>query len=395
MKSKVLAGLFILISLAIGCVTEFNAKLPSGDEQILIVDGNIMEDTTVIIQLSKSYSMDSSYIPPEIFNIDAQVTLVGSNGYESSPATSLGKGKYALTTGTLDDNTEYGVKIIYNGDTYQSALSKPLSTPEIDSISWGQSEKYGPVSIYVSTHDNDMKDAKFFLWDYVEDWEFSEPYLTTIFLDPKTNSFYQDNSAPYFYCWRHHVSNEFLTGSTETLRENRIINKQLYQLDPSIDNRLSLLYCVTMNQKAISKSAYDYYENKIKLNEEMGGLFSPQPSDIDGNITCITDPSKRVMGYIEVTKNVTHKRMFIYSGQITRPPLNDECYSLSNDSVLTLLKKMNGTYADFYNLGYRPAGEPAPPSMEIPAEWAIASCTDCTQNAGSKNKPDFWPNSDN
>ena len=393
MKTSVFSILFILASLATGCVSEFNAKLSSDEKQILIVDGNIIGNSNVTFCLSKSYSMDSSYVLADIFNIDAKITIIGSDGYKSSPAIYQGKGKYSIDVGTLDDNVKYGIQIEYDGDTYQSTLSKPVYTPEIDSISWVQPEKNSTIYFRVSTHDDETEEAKFFLWDYAETWEIAADYYTQVFLDLPTNTFYNIGPAPYYYCWRNDASINYIVGSTESLTENSIINKEIYQGNPEND-RFSILYSVLVNQRAISKAAYDYYQNKIQLNEQMGGLFSPQPSEVNGNIICTTNPSKRAMGYVEVCKNTTQKRIFVYRTQITRPSISHSCYTISNDSVLIILSEMNGTYADFYKLGYRPAGYLDPHTKTLPTEWAMDYCTDCVANGGSKEKPDFWPNDD-
>ena len=389
MNTKIVFGLFVLALLAAGCVSEFDAKLPSNDEQILIVDGNIIENTTVVFHLGKSFPLDSVFNPN--LNINAALTLIGSNGYQSLPATNMGNGAYILSVGSLDDDVAYGIQIEYDGNTYQSALSKPLHTPEIDSVSWIQPKETGTISFRVSTHD-DSNGAKFFIWDYTENWEIMAHYYTTIFLNPGTNTFYEDGSAPYYFCWRSAASNKFLIGSTESLNENRIVNKQLYQFDPT-DSRFSRLYCVTVSQRAISKSAYEYYQNKITLNDNMGGLFTPQPSELSGNITCITNPSKKAMGYVEVVKNTTQKRIFVPAYQITRPPIYDDCTTISQDTILQLMAVSRSTYSDLYSMGYRPSGYAGghPP---VPVEWSSAYCTECTAKGGSKNKPDFWPNND-
>jgi len=395
MKTKIFFYLFVLASLVIACVSEYKANLPYSNDQVLIVDGNIMEDTTVIFYLSKSFSMDTAVIPQESFDVNAVVTIIGGNGYESPPATYLGEGAYSMDIGKLDDNVKYGIQIVYDGNTYQSELSNPITTPEIDSVSWIQPENNGAVSLRVSTHDETSEEAKFFMWDYAETWEFAADYVTTTFFNPDSSTFYTITPPPFYYCWRNNVSHNYIVGSTESLKENRIINKQIIQYD-SFDERFSILYSVMVNQKAISKGAYDYYQNKIKLNEEMGGLFSPQPSEVNGNITCITNSSKRVMGYVEVTKNTTHQRMFVYRNQLTRPMVYSDCVVISNDSVLKILGAMNITYADFYQQGFRPAGapDPDPRTSMHPSGWSTASCTNCTANGGSKTKPDYWPNDD-
>jgi len=392
MNTKIISGLFVLALAATACVSEFNAKLPPNDAQLLIVEGNIMENTDAVFYLSKSFPLDSALNKMESLNVHANVTIIGSNGYQSQPATNVGYGAYRIAVGSLDDDVAYGVRIEYDGNTYQSALTKPLRTPEIDSISFIQTEKGGMVDFQISTHDN-KNGANFFIWNYKEDWEISAYYATTIFYNPVDSIFYTDYSLSNLYCWRSSASNQFLIGSTESLKENSIINQQLYQLAPQ-DARFSLLYCVTVNQRAISKGAYEYYQNKITLNGEMGGLFTPQPTELTGNVTCTTDPSKRVMGYIEVNKNTTQKRIFVYPWQITRPPMYPDCTTITQDSVRTLMSDMKMSYTDVYNMGLRPAGDMDMMQYPriLPTDWAMARCTDCVSAGGSKNKPDFWPN---
>ena len=132
----------------------------------------------------------------------------------------------------MEDDVEYGIQFEYDGEIYQSSLSKPLYTPEINSVSWTQPEEEGQVFFHVSTHDF-TEGAKYFVWNYVEDWEFKLAEDVT-------------------YCWKNNKSNTYLIGSTEKLSENRIINKQLYQHN-SEDKRFERLYSVIVTQKAISR----------------------------------------------------------------------------------------------------------------------------------------------
>ncbi len=410
MSSKILSILSVLALAAVSCISEFDAKLPANEAQTLVVDGSIVGNTEVTFHLSKSFSLDSLHVPEESFDVDAKLIIIGSDGYQSPPAINMGKGEYRIAVGELNDEVEYGVQIEYGGDTYQSTLSKPLYTPEIDSISWIQPEKYGTVSFYISTHD-DTEETKFFLWDYTEDWEITAEIMTTIFFEK--NKFVERRPAPYYYCWKKNVAGKFLIESTESLNENRIINKELYRIEPGASDRFTRLYCVTVSQKAISKEAYEYYQNKIKLNEEMGGLFTPQPSELNGNITCITNPSKRVIGYVEVAKNVAYKRKWIEEPQVTRwdapdystPPQRLYICTSSGDEVYiykdvcTAFTPCLGTsyFTDLYLWGYRPAGYPIylqrpTPEYDMEAVWAKQACSDCTANGGTKNKPDFWIN---
>ena len=384
MNTKVISGLFILTLLATGCITEYNAMLSPNDTKVLFVNGNIIENTDVIFYLSEGFSLNTPDILRESDISDAVLILIGSNGYKSPPAIYQEKGNYRLSVGELEEDVEYGVQILYNGDTYQSTLSKPIHTPEIDSVSWTQSENYGNVFFYVSTQD-DNSGSRFFAWDYTEDWEITALFQTRIFFDPTWNVFFVNNSAPYFYCWKKSESEGFVFGSTELLKENRIINQPIYQRDVSSDDRFTMLYCVTINQRAISKVAYEYYQNIKKLNEGMGGLFTPQPLEFVGNISCMTNPAKKVMGYVDISKNTTQKRTFVYSAQITRAwEINIACSTLPHS---------DGAGAALYKDGFRPVGDADPRYADIvPEKWARDFCSDCTAAGGTKVKPDFWPN---
>ena len=390
-----LLHLILVALLLTGCITEYNAILPENDKKILFVDGSIIENTDVTFCISQSFTLDIDEIhriPEESFINNANLNIIGSNGYKSPPAINQGKGTYRISIGKLDDDVEYGILIEFNGDIYQSALSKPLYTPEIDSISWVQPDSAGIVSFYLSTHD-DMEGTKFFMWNYTEDWEIRSVYPTTVFYNPDYKAqmqdpFYLDNSEPYYYCWKKNESS--LVGSTESLNENRIIDQLLYEHSSESD-RFSMLYSITVTQRVISKGAYEYHQNQTKLNEEMGGLFTPQPSEIIGNITCITNPSNKIMGYVETVKNIRQKRIFVYPEQLKRPVIHSSCGHLPQVDL-----PMEEAYAHYYRLGFRPAMLDLVAYSNYgvvgPSQWALSHCTDCRANGGTKNKPDFWPN---
>lgn len=60
----------------------------------------------------------------------------------------------------------------------------------------------------------------------------------------------------------------------EINKDNRVKDKCLYSIEAD-DIRFSCYYSTIVKQRKISKGEYEYYQEKIKLNEEMGGLFVP------------------------------------------------------------------------------------------------------------------------
>ena len=92
-----------------------------------------------------------------------------------------------------------------------------------------------------------------------------------------TDEVHTYEKAPYAQGWIHAESTKTLVGSTESNAENLLKNKKMYSF--ASDNlRASYYYSTLMKQRALSKGEFEYYENKVKLSEEMGGLFTPQPS---------------------------------------------------------------------------------------------------------------------
>ncbi len=377
MKNHIIYLIFFLIPLIGGCVSDFNAELPSDDLSLLVVDGDIIANSVSVFYLTKTYSLNESKVPAASQEMKANLYVVGTDGYISE-GVYLGSGKYQVSVGDLKNDQKYGIKINYNGNTYISEPSAPLSTPPIDSISWKQSTGGDElVSLHVSTHGD--ASTGFYKWNYREDWEIESPFLTVVMFDLKMARFYEDLSLQGQYCWKKNDINALLLGSTESLVENRIVDKKLIERFP-FDDRFSLLYSLTVTQKALSQSGYEYFQNQSKLSEGMGGLFTPQPSEVKGNIFCPEKPELKVIGYVETLKNISQQRMFIRNNEINRRIISI-CSILDDPEILS------NSNSDIYKEGYRPVG-----FTLDDFKWAPAKCVDCIVNGGTKNKPDFWPN---
>ena len=80
LKSKY--KIYLLLFCLTGCVSEYNAQLPSSDEELLVVTGDIIANTEAIFSLSKSIPL-SEDMPEDYRNIYARIAVVGSDGYRS------------------------------------------------------------------------------------------------------------------------------------------------------------------------------------------------------------------------------------------------------------------------------------------------------------------------
>ncbi len=404
MRSKTIFMIFAAIITAFSvivvnsCISEFDARLPADENDVLVVTGDIIGNSEVDIVLSKTFPIGNPAPPPESQNITATVTVVGSDGSTTASGIQVDKGTYRLSIGELDGDVSYGLRIEYNGNVYISEPARPLHTPDIKELSWEQPEPYGDVYFRVSTGEAPSDEPQYFIWSYREDWKFLAYEYTELYYDydlKKISMLSEPEILEKYICWKSNVKNKLLIGTTQGLIVNSLVNKRILEVQSGSD-RFSTDYCLTVSQKSVSKAAYEYYRNKKTENEEMGGIFTPQPSEVLGNITCVTDHAKKTIGFVSVLKNVSVKRLFVSGGELVR--INPGCEFFIEPEIFEENRAKQGL--EEWEYASRNDLEPVGTEWEngtdplIPYKligWARTICVDCVIAGGTKNKPDFWP----
>src|SRR5581483_2395610 len=121
----------------------------------------------------------------------------------------------------------------------------------------------------------------------------------------------QPNKQPdttIYTCWQSENSTNILLGSSAKLSKDSMHFPLVFI--PSANWKLSVLYSIDIKQYALSKEEYEYL-SKIKNNSEAtGSIFDKQPSELAGNIHCLTTPNELVIGFIGIA-NRREKRYFI------------------------------------------------------------------------------------
>lgn len=372
MYKLVLMGILLALT---SCIDEYYPKGLDSMGDILVVEGIITNDTTVItLRRSVGISEDISNAK-EVIN--ASVYVECDDGTVLQNTTKAISGQYEIITGVLNPNSKYRLNILVDGDSYTSEFLSPIITPQIDSIFLSKAGAGRPIYTCVSTHSTG-EDFSYYRWSYEEDWEFhSEIYTSYGYSEdnpPLIVEYYDyyNKLNNIYHCWAKGKPNSILLGSTEKYTENKIREKRLIE-SPASDSRFSVLYHVTVFQNQIRREAYTYYENLQKNVEQTEGLFSPMPIEMKGNIKCINNPDKHVIGYIEVSTTTCSKRFFPKSDNLYEPELKRFCYT----SILDTLP-------------------PSPEYILISYEGGILSalrvCVDCRyRSGGTKNRPNFWP----
>ncbi len=362
------------------CIDEFEADLPASDLQYLVVEGNICGQSDCEFYLSRSLPLNPS--TEEILGrkiTDARLTVCGSDNSRVS-ARQTEAGLYMVTLGTLNSNQEYWIEIEWEGRTYQSAPTQPLKTPEITDLHFEQPRDDNMVDILITPSLKGTNELVYLLWDYQETWEIVTPYLSEWDYNPESDKI-ENAKVLVNRGWCTELNHPSVIGNNSDYANNEIHNLRLISLD-NMNNRFNRKYCITVRQRAISREQFEYEQLAQRQSDDMGGLFTPQPSELPSNIRC-TDGKYKTIGYIGVSLNAVQQRLFIKS--------SDVGYRLSRfPKVLTDEEvQQNGPDAIIlYNRGFRLLDyDPMAGIIQWIERWGV----DATAWGASLEKPDFWP----
>ncbi|MCD8185819.1 MAG: DUF4249 domain-containing protein [Rikenellaceae bacterium] len=367
------------------CISEYEHPDVENVSGILVVEGPITNDTT-FIRLSRSVELSESISSAPVIN-HAQVTIETDRGEVFSPIMAPEGGQYTFLTGELQAQSRYRVNIELDDHTYVSEYLEPLFTPEIESINLYKRAPGEPVHLRVNTQ-NQEEASRFYMWSYEEVWEYAAPLQANASQYPLTNADCEtygwreitqyDPYSPYYYCWSFGKSRTFLLGSSVKLSSNRIENLSLAQFDAA-SLRFTLLYYVKVRQNSIRQSAYNYFYNLKENAEGAGSIFGLVPSEMKGNLSCLTDETIPVIGYVEVSTTRSKEQFFSSFGDLSEytPP---RCIGVASEEEAKEYGLNWGGLTLYYLMGNI-------------ASYAYPSCVDCRESGGYHDrKPDFWPN---
>ena len=388
--------LFLLSGLLVSCIEEYKMSdiAKTIYEERLVIEGKILAGDKTVVYITRTVPIQTPEQPEGV--LGARIKLIGQNGYQSDWAEyDIEHDRYVIPTFDLEDNTQYALHIEVEGETYQSNFQPILSTPEIEEVSI--QEKDTGVSLHVSTTGKNNA-SRYYMWTYDEDWEihsevdFTKKVNGEWMYNQTTYPLPDNGENPYYYCWMHNVSSLIHIYSTENL-ENNIVNTLEFLFIPIDDVRISYIYSILVKQACLSYEAYEYYRLLALYTQESSGLFSPMPSEVKGNIQCLSNPKISVGGFVMASKIQT-KRLFIYESDLKEIHSSySNCASgLGEEQSENIFggwkaawtREVRDKGAIVYN---EHAGVLANNSIIYPKE-----CVDCRQIFGAtKKRPDFWP----
>jgi len=380
---------YFIVSLviAIGCKQVYEPNVETKNIRLLVAEGFINSGQgPTIIHLSRSVNLQDTGTTSEV---GATVKVEGDDG-SAFLLTDDQNGRYSIPQLSLGNNVKYRLHIkTADAKEYASDYSAVKFTPQVDSITW-QKEDDG-LRIYVHAHDAQNK-TKYYQWKYEETWEFHATYYSSLkYIRDGTNRItalvwrYQDHSVDttIYKCWNTMNSTSIILGSSEKLSSD-VIYLPVQFIEPGSE-KLSVLYSLYLKQYAVSQDAYLFMGRMKKNTEQVGSLFDAQPSQLSGNIHCLTDPKEPVIGFVEITQEQV-KRVFIYNGQVPGGwSYASACIQFVLDNDLDSIAKHG---AELYPTVPFQLGAGGDPVTFYAAN--SPTCIDCTTR-GVNKKPSFWP----
>lgn len=372
------------------CIYPFTPEIEDLDLGLFVIEGDIRIGTESYIFVRNTQRLTATGSPVDIM---ADVWVENDKG-EITRASNYRDGAHIIDTRNLDPRASYRLHVKpYSGMGYSASPGynteyvtdwlEVLVTPEIEEVSFRVDELEEKITFHVST--TNPAANPYYKWNCNEVWEYTSQFYASHVFNPNRNTVEESPNENRHYCWDRDVVPNIMIASTDALSENRLVNHQIYQL-PFASDKLDYLYSIEVIQSSISAEAYIYWEVMLRNTDQPGGLFSPQPSELRGNIHCVGDSTKVVLGYISASK-VTSRRIFVSVNDFPMQNRRENC-SAFIEINLAEESKMRRYYFGGYDVVFLD-------EMTSITSWSERRCVDCRVKGGTKDKPDYWPNNHN
>jgi hypothetical protein len=387
--------LLLVLMGATACKKQITIAPSAKVTSYLVVDGNISLGDSTTITLRRTVNLDSNARSnPEL----GAVVTVESAGGTSYKLTGKGNGTYVSAPLNLSAAEKYSLKITtINGGKYASDFVPVKNSPPIDSVR--TTITGNGLQIGVDTHDA-TNNSKYYRWEYTETYQIQSAFRSLIIVvqnpsaPPPDFQYPRTGDQVIYNCWVSDTSNTITTATTAKLSADKISNAPL-ALVPANSEKLRFRYSILVKQYAITTDAYNYFELLKKNTEQIGGIFDPQPSELTGNLHCISNPNEPVIGFVTVGQ-VTPKRIFVDKAGLPANWVAETPYSSCHLDTLLYARKVTNTIPTIDPIYVHEVHDLIYSGIALTVDYAPGGytasspiCVDCTLR-GTNKKPSFW-----
>ncbi|QHT65542.1 DUF4249 domain-containing protein [Rhodocytophaga rosea] len=362
------------------CIEPYNPPAIAEAENYLVVEGFInsgTEPSTFYLSRTRTQADTNNLIP----EIGATVYVEGEQGdrYDFSEQND---GQYNSVPLNLTFNARYRLHIrTRTNKEYISDYVALKATPAIDTLTWAVMND--GIQIYVDTHDPE-NDTRYYRWDYEETWQYNSAYYSNFEFVSKDSSM-ATREDQIFICYKSEKSSEILINSSVRLAQDVIYRNPII-FTPALSGKLTYKYSVLVKQYALSQDAFNYWQILQKNTESTGSIFDAQPSQLKGNITCVTNPEEPVIGFVTAS-TLQQKRLFIEGRTLPFPFIEVGYTNCDMDTIPNIKKNLSDTFA---NGALLPVFSIAGPLGITAYTFSYQNCVDCRAKGGTTQKPVFW-----
>jgi hypothetical protein len=392
----VLAGVFSAVA---ACKKPYAPPAITAPNNYLVVEGvvNSGADST-FIHLSRTVLLSNKSASSPV---PGAVVTVESDQHASYPLTESANGTYVSAGLNLDNTREYRLDIkTPDGKEYQSDFVKVVNSPPIDSINYVIGSN--GLNIYSNTHDPN-NNTHYYRWSYQETWIIHSFYDSEYASNGDTVLPRDQVNNNIFKCWKSDTASTILLASSAKLTKDVIVNNPIIFI-PDTSQKFTEGYSILVTQYALTSDAYNFWTSLKTNTEQLGSIFDAQPSEISGNIHCLTDPALAVVGYVSVG-NTASERIFIQQRQLPAwsPTLYYPYCVLVKGCCSYSFFEGAGQYINQVDAYINYTGTEFPPYIPIDAiepspagpilgftVTSIPGCVDCRTRGGINRPPVFW-----
>ncbi|RYY34987.1 MAG: DUF4249 domain-containing protein [Sphingobacteriaceae bacterium] len=360
------------------CKKTYKPETVAESNNILVVEGiiNSGNDST-FIKLSRTVKLDAG----RSINAEtgATITVEAENG-TGYVLNEISNGVYAASPLPIDKTQKYRLHILTGGNEYLSDYVEVKTTPELQDI--GFKVNGDKVNVTVNTADA-TNSTRYYRWEYNQTWEFNANYLSDYKYVNHTLTHRVQNVDYIYHCWADEKTASIALGSSVRLSQDIIKDHTILSI-PGTSEKLGIKYSILVKQYALTKDAFDFWQNLKKNTEQLGTIFDPMPSQTKGNIYNVANPAEQIIGYVSAS-SVTTKRAFVSKSNLTQfisTPFYTDCRVDTADDK----------HLDFH---FTTGKGPYIPLLLVEVNdkevltMALSKCADCTLR-GTTKRPDFW-----
>ncbi|MDO5442982.1 MAG: DUF4249 family protein [Bacteroidia bacterium] len=376
---------------AVSCVYPYDAEIGGGSDD-LVIEGDIFIGSVSEFEVSTLMPVSSPKFSEEVVeHPDSHVWVENSEG-EVFEGLNNGEGIYKVDLSDADPSLEYRLRVdVTGGRSYGSSWMASAGVCYADSLSYNLSETKDALTIMLSMH-SDATSNRHFRYRYTEDWQYHAMHDAALYYEPPTSywrggtgtisSYFVDGKVNNYYCWDKDKARGINLATTEDLQGTALVDYPVMTFTDRTDTRFCYIYRIKLEIYPVEEDSYDYFEHVKELYSYTGSLFAPTPSEVRGNIRCLTDEDEMVYGYVAVSQPASFEK-YIYGSDLHF--YQDADAAFWDDQVF-----IESTWYDAYQQNWLPIYN----ETGIGMHWAPSRCIDCRLKGGTKDRPEDWITND-